>query len=41
VAAYRLWVRGGGRQRAELVDETAAIPVVKEGAAVKENSIRS
>lgn len=29
--AYRLWVRGGGRQRAELVDETSAIPVVAQG----------
>ncbi|WP_026542075.1 amino acid permease [Paenarthrobacter nicotinovorans] len=27
--AYKLWVRGGGLRRAELVDETAAIPVVK------------
>jgi hypothetical protein len=29
--AYKLWVRGGGLRRAELVDETAAIPVVKAG----------
>ncbi|MFI2565207.1 amino acid permease [Paenarthrobacter sp. NPDC018779] len=27
--AYKLWVRGGGLRRAELVDETASIPVVK------------
>ncbi|MDQ0076434.1 amino acid permease [Arthrobacter oryzae] len=29
VLAYRLWVRGTGRSRAELVDETASIPVVE------------
>ncbi|WP_284764074.1 amino acid permease [Arthrobacter sp. efr-133-R2A-63] len=28
VLAYKLWVRGGGRLRAELVDETASMPVV-------------
>jgi histidine transporter len=28
VLAYKLWVRGGGRVRAELVDETAAMPVL-------------
>ncbi|MFK0040443.1 amino acid permease [Paenarthrobacter sp. NPDC090517] len=27
--AYKLWVRGGGLRRAELVDETSSIPVVK------------
>jgi histidine transporter len=27
--AYRLWVRGHGRTRAELVDETASLPVVE------------
>jgi len=27
--AYRLWVRGRGRARAELVDETAPLPVAK------------
>jgi len=27
--AYKLWVRGGGLRRAELVDETAQMPVVK------------
>ncbi len=32
VVAYRLWVRGNGRRRAELVDETGAIPVVTERA---------
>ncbi|MGO4584855.1 amino acid permease [Arthrobacter sp. 2RAF6] len=30
VLAYKLWVRGGGRVRAELVDETASIPVVAQ-----------
>jgi histidine transporter len=29
VVAYRVWVRGHGRSRAELVDETASIPVVE------------
>lgn len=29
LVAYKLWVRGGGLRRAELVDETAALPVVK------------
>ncbi|MEZ2392014.1 amino acid permease [bacterium RCC_150] len=28
VLAYKLWVRGGGRLRAELVDETASMPIV-------------
>ena len=28
VLAYKLWVRGGGRVRADLVDETASIPLV-------------
>ncbi|MCA4134181.1 amino acid permease [Arthrobacter sp. M4] len=32
VVAYRLWVRGNGRRRAELVDETGTIPVVTERA---------
>jgi len=30
VLAYKLWVRGGGRLRADLVDETASIPMVAE-----------
>jgi histidine transporter len=39
VVAYRLWVRGGGLLRAELVDETSSIPVVKKkDAPVKESS---
>ena len=28
VAAYRVWVKGNGRRRAELVDETPPLPVV-------------
>src|SRR6478735_3052522 len=31
VLAYRLWVRGHGRARAELVDETAQLPQVPAG----------
>jgi histidine transporter len=31
VIAYRLWVRGHGRARAELVDETAQLPQVPAG----------
>jgi histidine transporter len=29
VLAYRLWVRGNGRRRAHLEDETSALPVVR------------
>jgi histidine transporter len=29
VLAYRLWVKGNGRRRAELVDETSPLPVVE------------
>ncbi|MBO1270043.1 proline-specific permease ProY, partial [Arthrobacter sp. PO-11] len=29
LVAYRLWVRGGGRERAELLDETSPLPVVQ------------
>ncbi len=28
VVAYRLWVKGNGRRRADLVDETSPLPVV-------------
>jgi histidine transporter len=31
VVAYRLWVRGHGRERAELTDETAQLPQVPAG----------
>jgi histidine transporter len=31
VIGYRLWVRGHGRVRAELVDETAPLPQVPAG----------
>jgi histidine transporter len=29
VLAYRLWVRGNGRRRAHLEDETSPLPVVR------------